>query len=112
MVVLGRIEGTVRLNFCDDGLLERTGLIELGDVGFRDLGLLGVVGKIAERYCGPKSGPCRLSSRRIVDDREKDLKYPPIADLARVVSHLHRFRVARPAAAHDLVRAVFFSPPA
>ena len=42
MIGLGRIERPVRFNSCDDGLLERMGLIELRDVGLRDVRLLGV----------------------------------------------------------------------
>src|ERR1700676_319493 len=41
MIGLGRIERAVRFNSRDDGFLERMGLIELRDVGLRNLRLLG-----------------------------------------------------------------------
>ena len=61
MIALGRIESPVRLDAGHDRRAEYMRIVELSDIGVRDLRLLGVVGKIAERYCVPASGPCRLS---------------------------------------------------
>ena len=62
MVFLRGIEGAVGSIFVTIGFLERVGLIELRDVGLAISAWSALTGKIAERYCVPISGPCRLSS--------------------------------------------------
>ena len=62
MLLLRRVETVVGFQFGHNGLVERTGGVELGDVGLGDALLFGVCGKIADRYWVPLSGPWRFSS--------------------------------------------------
>jgi hypothetical protein len=59
MVILSRIEFPIRLDLGNDRRIEDARLVELGDIGLGDPRLLGasLVGKIAERYWVPLSGP-------------------------------------------------------
>ena len=80
MILLGRIESAVRLDSGNDVGLERVRLVELGDVGPRDLHLLGVDGKNrrAVLRAGIRSLPIELG--RIMRHREIDLQDVPVAD--------------------------------
>jgi hypothetical protein len=89
VVALSRIEGLAALDLRDDGAVEDMRLVELRDVGLRDLGLLRARGEDGRAVLGAGIGALTVELSGIVRDREEDLKQPAVADHPRIERHLH-----------------------
>jgi len=75
VVVLGGEEARGPVGACDHWCVEDLRLVELVRCRRRRTPLLNVVlGKIADRYCSPTSGPCPVQLRRVVYDGEEDVE--------------------------------------
>src|SRR5208282_3403714 len=103
VVGLGGIKGLQWDYLGHDGTRKNFGFFELRDVGLGDslLLIVGIENGRSILVAGVGSLPVQL--RGIVGDGEEHPKKLPVGDLRRIVSDLHRFRVAGVAVAYQFV---------
>ena len=73
MIVLGRIEGPVGLDLCDDRSIECVRLVQLGDIGLGNALLLGIGGENCRTILGAEIRSLAVELGRIMGDRNIDL---------------------------------------
>src|SRR5260370_41725331 len=96
MIVLRRVELTIRLDLCHDGSVEDARLIELPNIGLGTPRLLRIRRKDGRAVLRADIRTLAIELGRIMGDREVDLQDSSIADLAGIKCDPHGFRVAGP----------------
>ncbi len=107
MIALGRIERFHGFQLRYDRVGKHFGCIELRNISRGDFSCSGDAMKMAERYSGPVSGPCRFSSVGLCAIGKKHFQDLPECDLRRIICHLHGFRMAGRARADRIVMRGF-----
>ena len=103
MMLLGGVERARRLDLGDDRSIEHVRLVQLGDVGFGNVGLLGIGRENGRAILGSAIRSLAVELGRIMGDRKLDLQNAAVADAVRVKSDADRLRVSSGAAADRLV---------
>ncbi|MNI55897.1 hypothetical protein D3C73_1108750 [compost metagenome] len=106
MVALGRVEALATAHLGNDRRTVAARLAKLADVGAACCLLARVIDEDRRAVLAAVIGPLAVELGRVVHHREEHLHQLSIADLARVVVHLHRFGVAGAATADALIAGI------